>query len=146
MHPMVNATDVRKHWSEFIDDIVRSKPSFVKRNRDILTILSLEQMESILDTFKFRLKVFKEDDSSFTGVLEELDLMANDMEFDQMFDTLFNDLLDYSKEYMDNFDFYYKSPNRKKHFPYIYKIITHENDPDKIKEDIELYRVEKNHA
>lgn len=30
----LNATDVRKNWSQFNDDVVRVGPQFVKRNRD----------------------------------------------------------------------------------------------------------------
>ena len=41
----LNATDVRKNWSQFNDDVVRKGPQFIKRNRDKWAALSLDQLK-----------------------------------------------------------------------------------------------------
>jgi hypothetical protein len=56
---VLNATDVRKHWSEFVDDVIRNKPAFVKRNRDLLAVLSMEQMDALLESLKIRINIVK---------------------------------------------------------------------------------------
>jgi hypothetical protein len=146
MYPLVNSTEVRKHWSEFVDEVIRKKPSFVKRNRDVLAVLSFEQMESLLDAFRLKLEIYEEADGSFTGIFEQLDLTANSTSMEALIETLLDDLVEYASEYMENFELYFKSPNRKSHFPYIYKVISTENEPEKLREDIEIYQIGKDHA
>ncbi|MDK9710962.1 hypothetical protein [Acidaminobacter sp.] len=146
MFRVLNATDVRKHWSEFVDDVIRNKPAFVKRNRDLLAVLSMDQMDALLESLKIRINIVQEEDGSFTGVLNELELAANEETIDQLKETLIEDLIEYAAEYMQNFDLYFKSPNRKSHFPYVYKINSMTNTVDRLREEVELYQVVKNNA
>jgi antitoxin YefM len=40
MEAILNATEVRANFSGFFDSVVRERPQFVKRNRDIIAAVS----------------------------------------------------------------------------------------------------------
>ena len=142
MYQVKKSTDVRKNWSEFIDGVVREKPSMIKRNRDTLSVLSLEQLNYLLEGYHLTLKILSEDDGSYTGILEELDILANETSEIELVNTIIDDLMEYANEYMDNFALYFNSPNRKKHFPYIYKVLTQSETRSLVKEDFSVYKVD----
>ena len=133
MQTIMSSTDVRKNWSEVMDTVVRQKPIFVKRNRDILTVLSMEQLDLILDSFRFTLQVITEEDGSYTGIVEQLDLLGNAESEQSLIEQLTIDVIEYSEEYMNNFNMYYHSPNRRDHFPYIYKVAAQGDDIKKVR-------------
>lgn len=143
MNQAISSTEVRKNWSEIIDTVVRKKPVFIKRNRDVLTFLSLEQLDIILDFFRLDLRVLSEEDGSYTASINELDIVGNAGTQEEVIEVMCDDLIEYAEEYMENFDMYYHSPNRKAHFPYVYKVIAHESDRDKIKAIFDI-RIEDN--
>jgi antitoxin YefM len=41
--------------------------------------------------------------------------------------------MEYAEEYMNEFKLYFNSPNRKNHFPYIYRVLLAGNDISSIK-------------
>ncbi len=133
MNQVISSTEVRKNWSEVIDTVIRKKPVFIKRNRDVLTFLSLEQLDIILDFFKLSLNVFPEEDGSYSASIDELDIVGNAGSKEEVVEVICDELIEYADEYMENFDMYYHSSNRKDHFPYVYKVVAHESDRDKIK-------------
>ena len=133
MKTIFKSTEVRKEWSLFIDDVVRDRPALVKRNRDLIAVLSLELLDSILSEYNLTVEVKMEKDGSYSGVFNEMDLMANARDIRSLEDKLANELIEYSKEYMDEFKIHYYSPNRKNHFPYIYRISLQLNDREKVK-------------
>ncbi len=143
MNQVISSTEVRKNWSEVIDTVVRKKPVFIKRNRDVLTFLSLEQLDIILDFFVLNMNIYLEEDGSYTASIDEIDLAGNARTQDEVIELICDDLIEYADEYMENFDLYYHSSNRKSHFPYIYKVIAHESDRDKIKTIFNI-RIEDN--
>lgn len=50
----VNATDVRKDFGKYIDEIVRTKPIMVKRSRDYFLGISVEMMLELVEDEVFR--------------------------------------------------------------------------------------------
>ncbi len=48
--------------------------------------------------------------------------------------SLAKELIDYAEEYINDFRFYYNSPNRKNHFPYIYRVLLASDDLEKVKQ------------
>lgn len=133
MNQVISSTEVRKNWSEVIDTVVRKKPVFIKRNRDVLSFISLEQLDIILDFFRLTLTIYQEKDGSYSASLRELDLVANATTKNDVIEEMCDNLIEYAEEYMENFDMYYHSVNRKGHFPYVYKVIAHESDREKLK-------------
>ena len=133
MKTILKSTEVRKEWSRFIDNVTRDKPALVKRNRDLVAVLSVELLDSILSEYKLSVEVKMEEDGSYSGAFNEIDLMANARDIRSLEDKLANELIEYSEEYMDEFKIHYYSPNRKKHFPYIYRVSLQSSDREKIK-------------
>jgi len=134
MKTVLKASDVRREWSKFIDEVKWVKPALVKRNRDIVSVLSLDLLEFILEEYKLTVEVKKEADGSYTGVLSEIDLMVNTDDIESLELEMANELLEYSEEYMNEFAFYFGSPNRKNHFPYVYRAILASDDIEKVKD------------
>ena len=128
MQDVINATDVRRDWGSFIDNVVRFKPSFVKRNRDYLAAISLEHLEVFLAPYRFTLEYEKEADGSYSGSLKEMDILANAADLDTLKTEIAKELIQYAQEYMDEFNKYYNAPNRKPHFPYIMRVLIQEDE------------------
>lgn len=122
MPGILNATYVRNNWGEFIDNVVRSGPSVVKRNRDYFAALSLDHLQYVLDAYNLNLEYEQEEDGSFSGSLEGLDLVANAPTLEALKKEIANDLAEYAEEYMENFELYFQSFNRRSHFPYLLKV------------------------
>ncbi|WP_105614746.1 hypothetical protein [Vallitalea okinawensis] len=133
-----SSTEVRKNWGAFIDDVMRKKPAFVKRSRDIFTVLSIEQLDLILSKYSMSGHIIAEEDGSYTATINEIDLVANDETKDGVKEKLIDDLLEYAEEYIEEFSLYYHSSNRREHFPYIYKTLAHAHEKDKISELLNL--------
>ncbi len=128
MKTLMKSADVRKNWSETINSVIRKRPMFFKRNKDKLAFMSLEQLQLLLEPFKLTMKILDEDDGSSTGIIEELDLLENAATVSELKVKLINELLAYCEEYMNEFQKYYHSTNRRNHFPYVYKVIANEDN------------------
>jgi hypothetical protein len=118
----LNATDVRKEFSRFIDTVVREKPVVFKRNRDHIISMSVDQAAALLSGLRFRMQVFPEKDGTTTATLKGFDLVVNEKDMETAKQALAKELIDYSQDYFNQFNLYYNSPNRREHFPYILKV------------------------
>jgi len=130
---ILRSTEVRKEWSRFIDDVTRESPALIKRNRDLVAVLSVELLDFILSEYKLTVEVKKERDGSYSGVFDKIDLTANARDIESLEEKLASELIEYSEEYMDEFKMHYYSPNRKSHFPYVYRVSLNSGDIEKIK-------------
>ncbi|MCG2788881.1 MAG: hypothetical protein L6305_04540 [Actinomycetia bacterium] len=133
MKTILNATDVRREWSKFIDDVKWVKPALIKRNRDIIAVLSIDLIEFILKEYRLTVDVRREEDGTYTGIFKEIDLMANAADMESLELELARELIEYSEEYINEFGLYYNSPNRKNHFAYIYRTMLASDDIEKVK-------------
>lgn len=130
MQTVINASDVRKHWSQFNDDIVREGPQFVKRNRDVWAALSTEQMETVLSPYDFTVQLLQESDGSLTGSVTNFDIVESGETEEEVLSLITEELIEYAHEYQDNFKLYFHSLNRRDHFPYIMNVLIQENKND----------------
>ena len=96
MKTVIKASDVRREWSKFIDEVKWVKPALVKRNRDIIAVLSFDLLEFILKEYRLTVEVKKETDDSYTGVLNEIDLVVNAENIESLELDMANELLEYS--------------------------------------------------
>lgn len=128
----INATDVRKEFSQFIDTVVREKPAVIKRNRDHVLSISLEQAAYLLADYRFHMNVFNEEDGSITASLTDFDLIINTTDKSNLKNLMAQEILDYAEDYFEQFTLYYNSPNRQKHFPYVLKVILANNHEEVI--------------
>lgn len=120
---MTNATEVRKEWSSIIDGVVHDKPIFIKRTRDKMWLSNLSVMEDILSVVRFTAEKLLEEDGSVTLSLNEIELIENGPTEESARLALGSAILNYAKDYYDDFSFWSKAPNRKQHIPYVFKAL-----------------------
>lgn len=72
---ILNATDVRKNWGQFNDDVVREGPKFVKRNRDKWAALSSEHLKVAFSDYTFTIRYLREEDGTITASLDKFVLL-----------------------------------------------------------------------
>ena len=77
-----------------------------------------------LETLKFTVSLFEEEDGSFTGILEELDLIENASSKENCLLSLLDAMKDYARDFYDEFALWSSAPNRKSHIPYVLKILS----------------------
>lgn len=119
-----DATAVRKHFSAFVDTVVHtSRPTVVKRNRDLFTAISVRMQEELLQPYRLTLRCHREDDDTISGTLMEIDLAANAANAAELKMVIAHDLVEYALEYWENFDLYFHSPNRRAHLPHVLRVL-----------------------
>lgn len=119
----LNATDVRKDLSKVIDNAVREKPQFIKRTRDHLLLSDLNFINQILEPYHFTAKKFPEEDGSVTLELNEIDLAENGRTESEAKQNLAASILDYAKDFYDDFNYWSTAPNRKAQIPYVFRAL-----------------------
>ena len=129
----LSATDVRKNWGQFNDDVIRMGPRFVKRNRDEWAALSTEHLKAAFESFRFKANFIQEEDETVTVTLEGFDLAENSETQEEALDLITDSLMDYAEDYMNQFTIYFNSPNLKNHFPYLMNVMA-QKDSDGVKE------------
>ncbi len=117
------ATDVRKQFSSFIDTVVHKRPVVVQRNRDLIAAFSLNHLSVLLEPYRFTIEYEQEDDGSYSGSLRGFDIVANSKSQEGLKVRLAQELIEYAHEYEEEFVLYSIAPNRRSHFPYIYRVL-----------------------
>ncbi|MCD9025099.1 hypothetical protein [Cohnella silvisoli] len=131
MQTVLNATDVRANFGEFIDTIVREKPQAVKRNRDVIMAISKQQMKELLSVYELTFEYEQDEDGRYAGSLEQIeDIVADAETLEELRNELARHLVEYSIDYEANYSRYYNTPNRHKHAPYVLRVL--------LEDDIEL--------
>lgn len=118
----INATEVRKGFSRFVDQVVHEHPAFVRRNRDLIAAMSLDQLSTVLHPYRFHMDV-EADDNGLGGTLREIDVVAYAVSIETLKQEFARELVDYATQYMDDFQLYYRAPNRKSHLPYVLHVL-----------------------
>jgi hypothetical protein len=119
----VNATDVRKTFSLFIDKAVRERPVFIRRTRDTLILARLDFLNALVDNHTLTAERFVEDDGSVTLSLDQIDISANAPTETEAVSILAGDLREYAMDYYDHYSEWSIAPNRKSHMPYVIKLL-----------------------
>ncbi len=97
------ASDVRQHFSEFIDTVVRDRPGFLTRNRDILATLNLEHVQVLLELLQFRANIRQNEHGAYVGTLQEIhDIVTTGTTEEEVIADLASNLTEYAEEYLTN--------------------------------------------
>ena len=123
MLQVMNATDVRKDWSNVVDTTIRVKPQFFKRTRDYIFLSDLHFMEELLEGYSYSAIRLDEDDGSVTLALNELDLVENGKDESDARTKLAASILEYAEDYYKDFSYWGSAPNRRMHIPYVFKAL-----------------------
>lgn len=81
-----------------------------------------------LDSLNFTVSFVEEDDGSVTGEIRELDLFANSASKSECMMILLEDMKEYAQDFYREFDLWSSAPNRRKHIPYVLKILSASDD------------------
>ena len=119
----INATDVRKNWSEVSDSVIREKPKFIKKARDYMLLSNIEFIANLLSGYEFTAKKYIEDDGSVTLFLNEIPLVENATTETEAIEVLANSILEYAVDFYSNFNLWASAPNKKSEIPYVFKAL-----------------------
>jgi hypothetical protein len=126
------ATNVRNNFSSVIDTVLREKPVMFKRNRDNIMLLSEKQLLGLVQHCSFKAVFYNEENGTVTAGLEGFDLVVNSPDQEMVLTDLANELIEYAQDYINEFQLYYNSKNRKLHFPYVLRVLLAQ-DMDEVK-------------
>ena len=119
----MNATDVRRDWSNVADRVVRERPQFIRRTHDRMVLAKLSLFESMLDAYQFSAEKFEEDDGSVSLFLKEIDLIENAVDEETAKRELGKAILEYAEAYYKEFPLWSTAPNTRGHIPYVLKAL-----------------------
>ena len=119
---VVNSSTMRKDWSHHIDKAVYEKPVFISRRDKELILCSSKMLQELTKDLHFVADQYIEEDNSITLSLVDIDLAVNEDTIELAKRALANDLIEYAKEYYEEYDLYSRAPNRKNHLPFIIKV------------------------
>lgn len=132
----INATDMRKDFGRYIDEIVRTKPIFVKRSKYYFMGISIEMAKDLVKEVTFNVEKYIEEDNSVTLSLNEFDLVVNEKNETTAISLLIDDLREYALEYYEDIEFWASDINRKNQMKHIIKILLTNDDDDELKESL----------
>jgi hypothetical protein len=126
----INSTDMRKDFGRYIDEIVRTKPVFVKRSRDYFMGISMEMAKELVKDVVFTVNKYIEEDNSITLSLNGFDLVVNEKNESMAISSLIEDLREYALEYYEDIEFWATDINRRNQMRYILKVLLNDNNED----------------
>ncbi|MBE6082108.1 hypothetical protein [Sporanaerobacter sp. PP17-6a] len=126
----INATDMRKNFGKYIDEIVRTKPIFVKRSRDCFMGISIEMAKELVKDVTFTVDKYIEKDNSVTLSLNGFDLVVNEKDETTAINSLIKDFREYALEYYKDIEFWSSDINRRNQMKSILKVLLTDNDEE----------------
>ena len=119
----INATDVRRNWSEVSESAIREKPAFIKKTRDYMVLSSNKFMNELLSGYTYTAMKFVEEDGSITLSLNELDLVENAHSEKEAIESMAKAILEYAADFYAEYNMWASAPNRKHEIPYVFKAL-----------------------
>ena len=119
----MNATDVRKNWSEVSESVIREKPKFIKKTRDYMMLSNMDFINTLLSGYEFTAAKYIEEDGSVTLSLNEIPLVENAPTEDEAISILSNSILEYVTDFYNEFNMWSSAPNKKTEIPYVFKAL-----------------------
>lgn len=118
-----NATDVRKNFRQFFDQVLHEKPqAIVRHGDDMVLALSVKHLEAMLDSISFTMDAEQEPDGSVSGSVLELPVCENASSTEELELALARGLVDYADVYLSEFERCFHSPNLRKQFAHVMKV------------------------
>ena len=87
-------------------------------------MISKKMLLTFLEPLTFTVSFVPEDDGSFTGAVEELDLFENSTSKEECLELLIGAMKEYAWDFYRDFNFWSSAPNRRNHIPYVMKILS----------------------
>jgi antitoxin YefM len=123
-------TEARREFTSVIDRVQSLMPIVIqpRKQSEENTFLFKETLVlEMLSMFKFDIKLIDEKPDAYSYWSTNLGIYGYGETKDQAYDSLVDDLIIYSKQYIDNPARYFNSPNRRAHLPYVLKVMVCNN-------------------
>ncbi|MCD9022331.1 hypothetical protein [Cohnella silvisoli] len=122
-----------------MDSVIRTTPKVINRRRDHLMMMNFDHLSVLIQDLKLNAFIEQDDEGGYIASFAEIDdLIATGATEAGVLENLVKELIEYSYEYLqEQFTLYFNSPNRRKHFPYVIKVMMH-NTPLTIMEFINV--------
>lgn len=117
-----DATEVRRNFGEFLDEVLHGRPQTITRYDDVVIALSLRHLKALLEHISFTMEYEKESDMSVSGSILELPLCENADSVEELKTILVDAMLAYAETYLAEFKRCFNSPVLDKQLPYILKV------------------------
>ncbi|WP_230190873.1 hypothetical protein [Paenibacillus sp. CECT 9249] len=121
----MKSSDVREHFSEFIDEVVHKSPKIVNRRRDHFMAINLQHIQPLVQNVILNAFFEQDEEGNFISSFHEItDLIGYGRTKEESLDHLIDDLIEYAQDYLFNsFSLYIHAPNRREHFPFVLKVM-----------------------
>jgi hypothetical protein len=126
MEYAIPMSEMRKRPGAFFDQVIRERPAVVTRHRDAIFALSESHFFELVKHLTLTLQIDQED-GIYAVDIPELELLAWGENLDQVKENLADQVISYTKDYLDRFHLFFHAPNRKDHFPYVLRVLLCEN-------------------
>lgn len=125
-------TDARKDFSSLYSQVYNTfKPALIIRNqREEVLILRTDLQKLLLSKFSLKPEVLPEENGSVTLALNELEIYSNAETLEDAINELIDELKFYAQDYIERSQLFLNAPDRRRHFPYILRILLAENDEE----------------
>ncbi len=128
----IKFTNARKTFTDLYDNVWhRYLPVIINRNQnEEVLLLRRELQQEILKAYRLKPDILPEEDGSFTVALDEIDIAVNAPNLGEAVEELIKEMKVYAQDYLERFQLFLNSPNRKAHFPYVMRILLCDSDQE----------------
>jgi hypothetical protein len=123
-------TDARYNLTEVIDKSLQFQPTIIrprKKSEDGNIVMRLGMLRTLLDDLeapeKIAIEFFQEEDGSVTLSIDPFEIVLNEPTREKAIESAVNEVIDYAKDYLNEFSLYHNSKNRRSHFAHVIKIL-----------------------
>jgi antitoxin YefM len=129
-------TDARRELTSVFDLVQSLIPVIVqprKKSEEQTFIFKEAIVHELLNEYKFVTTLIDEEVDSYSYWLDVLDMYGYGETKEEALHSLVEELIMYSKQYLENPNRYFNSSNRRHHLPYVLKVMIC-NDYDEVKQ------------
>lgn len=121
----IKSSDVRSHWSEFMDDVIHRVPKFVQRNeRDIFLSMNLEIMAHALESVRYPIQIKHDEEANeYIASIDGVWIIEVGETEEDAIHAYLSQFIEWAQEYFEEFRNYYNAPNLKAQFARVLKAL-----------------------
>ena len=114
-------SQAKAELSDLMNQVVREhRPTVIERRRESMVALSLDDMRSLLETFRFEPRIVLGRNEAVAS-LDQLGLVGAGPTLDAAIDDLLGELRDYAADFVQRYSFYMQT-DRRAHAPWVLRL------------------------
>lgn len=119
----ISSSEVRKNFSETINNAIYSKPQLIRRNKNDMVLAGKDLVFSMLENLRIKVTIRKDRNTFYTENDTLEDIVGWGSTREEAINDFINYLDVYAHEYYSNFELYSKTERGKKDLPYVFRVI-----------------------